>query len=81
MRRARARTAAARRLKAPGLQLVAQVDVRVLLRLAADDDTRALWSSPFTVSLTLSLGATLAMTAEVENVGHEAIVYGILTKI
>jgi glucose-6-phosphate 1-epimerase len=50
-------------------------DVRVVLRLEADDDTRALWASTFTLSLTVSLGATLAMTAEVENVGHEAIAY------
>ena len=50
-------------------------DVRVVLRLEADDDTRALWASTFTVSLTVSLGATLQMTAAVENVGHEAVVY------
>ena len=50
-------------------------DVRVVLQLKADDDTRALWASTFTASLTMSLGATLAMTAEVENVGHEAHVY------
>jgi glucose-6-phosphate 1-epimerase len=50
-------------------------DVRVVLRLEADDDTRALWASTFTVSLTVSLGATLAMTAEVENVGHEALAF------
>src|SRR5207253_6959261 len=50
-------------------------DGRVVLRLEADDDTRALWASTFTVSLTVSLGATLQMTAEVENVGHEAVVY------
>ena len=46
-----------------------------MLRLEADDDTRALWASTFTVSLTVSLGATLAMTAEVENVGHEALAF------
>jgi glucose-6-phosphate 1-epimerase len=50
-------------------------DVRVALRLAADAETRALWSGAFAVSLTLSLGAGLEMTAEVENVGDEAIVY------
>src|SRR5262245_21644657 len=50
-------------------------DVRIVLRLEADDATRALWASTFTLSLTVSLGATLAMTAEVENVGHEAIAY------
>ena len=50
-------------------------DVRVVLRLEADDDTRALWASTFALSLTVSLGATLAMTVEVENVGHEAIAY------
>lgn len=50
-------------------------DVRVVQRLEADDHTRALWGSTFTVSLTVSLGATLAMTVEVENVGHEAIAY------
>src|SRR5262249_60608313 len=50
-------------------------DVRVALRLESDDDTRALWASTFTVSLTVSLGATLAMTAEVENVGHEVLSY------
>jgi len=46
-----------------------------VVRLEADDDTRALWVSTFTVSLTVSLGGTLAMTAEVENVGHEALAY------
>ena len=50
-------------------------DVRVVLRLEADDDTRELWAPTFAVSLTVSLGTTLAMTAEVENVGHEAITY------
>jgi len=50
-------------------------DVRVVLRLEADDDTRALWASTFALSLNVSLGATLAMTVEVENVGHEAIAY------
>jgi glucose-6-phosphate 1-epimerase len=50
-------------------------DVRVVLRLAADAETRALWSDAFALSLTLSLGAALEMTAEVENVGDEAIVY------
>ena len=50
-------------------------DVRVVLRLAADADTRALWSAPFAVSLTLALGASLEMTADVENVGDDAIVY------
>jgi glucose-6-phosphate 1-epimerase len=50
-------------------------DVRVVLRLAADADTRALWNAPFTLSLTLLLGAALEMTAEVENVGDDAIVY------
>jgi len=50
-------------------------DVRVALRLAADAETRALWSAGFALSLTLSLGAALEMTAEVENVGDDAIVY------
>ena len=50
-------------------------DVRVALRLAADGKTRALWSGAFALTLTLSLGAALGMTAEVENVGDEAIVY------
>jgi glucose-6-phosphate 1-epimerase len=50
-------------------------DVRVVLQLAADAETRALWSAPFAVSLTLSLGAALEMTAEVENVGDEPIAY------
>jgi len=50
-------------------------DVRVVLRLAANADTRALWSAPFAVSLTLALGASLEMTADVENVGDDAIVY------
>ena len=50
-------------------------DVRVVLRLEADDHTRALWASTFAVTLTVSLGATLAMTTEVENVGREAIAY------
>jgi glucose-6-phosphate 1-epimerase len=50
-------------------------DVRVVLRLEADDSTRALWASTFQLSLTISLGATLAMTAEVQNVGREPIAY------
>lgn len=50
-------------------------DVRVVLQLAADAETRALWSAPFAVSLTLSLGAALDMTAEVQNVGDEPLVY------
>src|SRR3989442_2011804 len=50
-------------------------DVRVVLRLEADDDTRALWASTFAVSLTVSLGPTLQMTAAVETVGYEAGVY------
>ena len=50
-------------------------DVRVVLRLASDAETRALWSASFAVSLSLSLGVALEMTAEVENVGDEPIVY------
>ena len=50
-------------------------DVRVTLRLAADADTLALWTAPFALSLTISVGASLEMTAEVENVGADAIVY------
>jgi len=50
-------------------------DVRVVLRLAADAETRALWSPAFALSLTLSLGAALELTAEVENIGDDAIVY------
>jgi glucose-6-phosphate 1-epimerase len=50
-------------------------DVRVVLQLASDADTRALWSAPFALALTLSLGASLGMTAEVENLGDDAITY------
>jgi glucose-6-phosphate 1-epimerase len=50
-------------------------DVRVVLRLAADAATRALWSAAFVASLTLSLGATLEMTAEIENIGDDALAY------
>jgi glucose-6-phosphate 1-epimerase len=50
-------------------------DVRVVLRLEADADTRALWNAPFALSLTLLLGSALEMTAEVENVGDDALVY------
>jgi glucose-6-phosphate 1-epimerase len=50
-------------------------DVRVVLQLAADADTLPLWTVPFALSLTISLGASLEMTAEVENVGADAIVY------
>src|SRR5262249_47709039 len=50
-------------------------DVRVVLRLAADAETRALWSASFAVSLTLSLGAALEVRAEVEKAGDEPIVY------
>src|SRR5439155_196831 len=50
-------------------------DVRVALRLASDAETRAYWNAAFTLSLTLSLGASLTMTAEVENTGRDEIVY------
>jgi len=49
--------------------------VAVVLRLAADAETRALWNTPFTLSLTLSLGVALETTAEVENAGDETIGY------
>jgi glucose-6-phosphate 1-epimerase len=50
-------------------------DVRVVLRLASDAGTRAYWNADFTLSLTLSLGASLTMTAEVENTGRDEIGY------
>jgi glucose-6-phosphate 1-epimerase len=50
-------------------------DVRVALRLTADADTGALWSARFAASLTLSLGTALEMTAEIENIGDDALVY------
>jgi len=50
-------------------------DVRIALRLAGDAETRAYWNAAFTLSLTVSLGASLTMTAEVENTGRDEIGY------
>lgn len=50
-------------------------DVRVALRLASNTETRAYWNAEFSASLTLSLGASLAMTFEVENTGRDEIAY------
>src|SRR5262245_24065049 len=41
-------------------------DVRVVLRLEADDDTGALWVSQFNVTLTVSVGAAVTMQGVVE---------------
>jgi glucose-6-phosphate 1-epimerase len=50
-------------------------DARVVFRLIADDATRAHWNAEFAASLTFSLGASLAMTLEVENTSAGEIVY------
>ncbi|MBM4443107.1 MAG: D-hexose-6-phosphate mutarotase [Candidatus Rokubacteria bacterium] len=48
---------------------------RLTLRLAADGATRALWPTDFAATLTFALGATLAMTFEVDNRGATPIDY------
>jgi glucose-6-phosphate 1-epimerase len=58
-----------------GVTRDAEGSVRVVLRLASDADTRALWNAAFRLSLTLSLGTALEMTAEVENVGDDTMAY------
>ena len=58
-----------------GVTREAEGNVRVVLRMTGDADTRALWNASFALSLTLSLGTALEMTAEVENVGDEPLVY------
>lgn len=42
-------------------------DVQIVFELTADAETRALWTTDFSASLTVSLGTTLSMTFEVEN--------------
>jgi D-hexose-6-phosphate mutarotase len=42
-------------------------DVTITFHLTADAGTRALWTTDFAASLTVSLGTTLSMTFEVEN--------------
>ncbi len=50
-------------------------DVRVAFRLTADAETRAFWSAAFVASLTITLGASLAMALEVENTGADELTY------
>jgi glucose-6-phosphate 1-epimerase len=50
-------------------------DVRAVLRLTSDAETRAYWPAEFAVTLTVSLGRSLAMTLEVENTGADEITY------
>ena len=50
-------------------------DVRVVLRLTSDAETRAYWPAEFVATLTVSLGRSLALTLEVENTGAGEIVY------
>lgn len=50
-------------------------DVRVAFRLTSDAETRAFWSAAFVASLTITLGAALAMTFEVENTGADELTY------
>lgn len=52
-------------------------DVRVDLRMAADDATRAQWPAEFEAQLTLSLGRTLAMTFDAVNRGVDDLTYEI----
>jgi glucose-6-phosphate 1-epimerase len=49
--------------------------VHVALRLAADERTRALWDAEFTASLSVTLGATLTMTLDIENRSGRPIAY------
>jgi D-hexose-6-phosphate mutarotase len=50
-------------------------DVRVVLRLTSDAETRAYWPAEFAATLTVSLGRSLATTLEVENTGADEIAY------
>ena len=52
-------------------------DLRIPLHLASDDETHAFWNADFTASLTLSLGASLAMTFVCENTGKADLTYEI----
>ena len=52
-----------------------QGDACVVFRLVSDPTTRALWDADFLAELTVTLGATLEMTFEVENTSKEAFVY------
>jgi len=52
-------------------------DVGVMLHLASDAGTRALWDAEFAASLTVSLGASLTLTFEVENTGAADLAYEI----
>ena len=51
--------------------------IRVVLRLASDEATRALWNADFSATLTISLGTSLAMTFEAENRSAADITYEI----
>jgi len=50
-------------------------DVRAVLRLTSDAETRAYWPAEFAATLTVSLGRSLAMTLEFENTGTDEIAY------
>ena len=52
-------------------------DVRIAFHLAADRETRGVWDGEFAASLTVSLGAALSMTFEVENTGAADMTYEI----
>jgi glucose-6-phosphate 1-epimerase len=49
--------------------------VHVGLRLGDDDGTRALWDARFAATLTVTFGASLTMTLEVENTGGRELAY------
>jgi len=50
-------------------------DVRIVLHLVSDAETRALWDGAFAATLTLSLGASLEMTFALENTGGAELTY------
>jgi glucose-6-phosphate 1-epimerase len=52
-------------------------DTRIALHLAPDEATRALWDAAFAATLTVTLGASLALRFEAENTGGAPIAYEI----
>jgi len=65
-------------MRAWDVRRVARADdgaIVVVMRLAADAETHALWPGDFEASLSLSLGPSLAMTFEVENRDRVEITY------
>ena len=50
-------------------------DVRIVLHLASDAETRRHWDAEFAASVTMTLGAALAITFDVENTGAADLTY------